>query len=259
MQRSPRRPVLNVFLISGHRLPFRARPGPDGAECQSGDRCALISIRYGEADAMVQAPEFRQALGSGRFWIRLPPASLGAPSRSRSVRSIPSAVRWGKHRAGCSAVPGDSRLASRCRTAGALPRDGRTQRPSQWHGRLESSRNRLRTTLPAVHLITAYADCSDRTLRALRVDERLRQPDWPSLRHQRRQSPAHGSGSFRQPVRNGGACRESMASPISGDLNAIAGRSDSDIWAVGDAGVALHWDGTRWTSTTVDASCSSWP
>lgn len=42
------------------------------------------------------------------------------------------------------------------------------------------------------------------------------------------------------------------------DLHAIAGSSASDIWAVGDRGLALRWNGTRWspvpTHTTVNLS-----
>lgn len=34
--------------------------------------------------------------------------------------------------------------------------------------------------------------------------------------------------------------------PLLMNLNAVAGRSDSEIWAVGDRGAILRWDGRRW-------------
>jgi hypothetical protein len=38
--------------------------------------------------------------------------------------------------------------------------------------------------------------------------------------------------------------------PQGHDLNAIWGTAPDDVWAVGDAGTILHWDGSRWTSWT---------
>ncbi|AKU95957.1 hypothetical protein AKJ09_02621 [Labilithrix luteola] len=39
--------------------------------------------------------------------------------------------------------------------------------------------------------------------------------------------------------------------PTTANLNAIWGASPSDIWAVGDKGVALHYDGSGWTRIKV--------
>ena len=41
-----------------------------------------------------------------------------------------------------------------------------------------------------------------------------------------------------------------IAVPTGVDLMAIWGASDKDIWAVGEAGVVIHWDGTSWSRTT---------
>ena len=38
--------------------------------------------------------------------------------------------------------------------------------------------------------------------------------------------------------------------PTGSDLLAVWGASDKDIWAVGDAGVVIHWDGTLWSRVT---------
>ena len=35
------------------------------------------------------------------------------------------------------------------------------------------------------------------------------------------------------------------------NLNAVAGTSSSDVWAVGDAGVVLHYDGKSWSRMSV--------
>ena len=39
--------------------------------------------------------------------------------------------------------------------------------------------------------------------------------------------------------------------PTNEALNAVWGTSASDIWAVGDAGVVLHYDGARWSRVKV--------
>jgi hypothetical protein len=38
--------------------------------------------------------------------------------------------------------------------------------------------------------------------------------------------------------------------PQGNDLHGLWGSGSRDVWAVGDAGTALHWDGTRWSGTT---------
>jgi len=35
--------------------------------------------------------------------------------------------------------------------------------------------------------------------------------------------------------------------PTDVDLNAVWGTSPDDVWAVGDAGVVLHFDGQKWS------------
>jgi hypothetical protein len=48
---------------------------------------------------------------------------------------------------------------------------------------------------------------------------------------------------------NGKAWRR-IAVPTGNDLLGIWGASDKDVWAVGEAGIVIHWDGTAWTRVT---------
>ena len=45
-----------------------------------------------------------------------------------------------------------------------------------------------------------------------------------------------------------------VASPTTAFLYAVHGTSASDVWAIGDAGVALHFDGASWTQASVPAT-----
>jgi hypothetical protein len=54
---------------------------------------------------------------------------------------------------------------------------------------------------------------------------------------------------------------KSVSSPTESQLNAIWGTSASDIWAVGDEGVALHYDGDTWKKVatgTTDTLFAVW-
>lgn len=42
-----------------------------------------------------------------------------------------------------------------------------------------------------------------------------------------------------------------IASGTTANLNYVWGVSDSDVWATGDAGTLLHWDGTKWSQLTL--------
>lgn len=216
----------------------------------------LISIRYGEADAMVQAPELRQALGSGRFWIRLPPASLGSVKvEVRAFNSVGCSL--GASTAQAVLQSPVTPLSVPLQDSGRALCPVTVERSGHPSGMVVSNpvgidcgpTCQLYTSSPlTLTAVTgryapfeSMSGCDSQTGQACVISD-VSRPRTVQVR-------------FGNQCATGGACRESMASPISGDLNAIAGRSDSDIWAVGDAGVALHWDGTRWTSTTVDASC----
>jgi hypothetical protein len=52
-----------------------------------------------------------------------------------------------------------------------------------------------------------------------------------------------------------------VAVPTSADLTAVWGSGSGDVWAVGDAGTAIHWNGSAWTAwrtaTTGDLSAIS--
>jgi hypothetical protein len=50
----------------------------------------------------------------------------------------------------------------------------------------------------------------------------------------------------------------SAFSPTNYDLRAIAGSTDSDIWAVGDFGKILHYDGGTWTVLESEISVTLW-
>ena len=39
--------------------------------------------------------------------------------------------------------------------------------------------------------------------------------------------------------------------PTTGNLKAVWGSSSADIWAVGDAGLVLHYDGQTWSRVKV--------
>lgn len=52
---------------------------------------------------------------------------------------------------------------------------------------------------------------------------------------------------------DGGTTWSTMTSGTASQLNAIWGASDTDIWAVGNAGAVTHWDGANWTATTSGA------
>jgi len=60
---------------------------------------------------------------------------------------------------------------------------------------------------------------------------------------------AVGSGG-KVAVRNGGVWSETQTSATTW-LRAVCVVTNSDIWAVGDAGTVLHFDGTAWSSVTV--------
>jgi hypothetical protein len=49
-----------------------------------------------------------------------------------------------------------------------------------------------------------------------------------------------------------------MESPTLSDLNAVAGSSPSDVWAVGADGVALRFDGTVWSQVDTGVSVALW-
>ena len=48
-----------------------------------------------------------------------------------------------------------------------------------------------------------------------------------------------------------------IAVPTGNDLLGIWGASDKDVWAVGEAGVVIHWDGTAWSRVTSSVPDSS--
>lgn len=57
-----------------------------------------------------------------------------------------------------------------------------------------------------------------------------------------------------------GAARwEIVASPTTENLHAIWGSRADDIWAVGDAGTILHWDGSEWKSSAAAFSLGKKP
>ncbi|MDF2697066.1 MAG: hypothetical protein K0S65_5449, partial [Labilithrix sp.] len=43
---------------------------------------------------------------------------------------------------------------------------------------------------------------------------------------------------------------EVVASGMTEDLHAVWGSAPNDVWAVGDYGTILHFDGTKWQSST---------
>jgi photosystem II stability/assembly factor-like uncharacterized protein len=49
----------------------------------------------------------------------------------------------------------------------------------------------------------------------------------------------------------------SVASPTNRDINAVSRAADNDVWACGDAGTVLRWDGTEWrlTITSIAPDC----
>ncbi|MES2639839.1 MAG: hypothetical protein V4850_10170 [Myxococcota bacterium] len=49
-----------------------------------------------------------------------------------------------------------------------------------------------------------------------------------------------------------------MSSGITSDLNAVAGVSMTDVWAVGADGIALHWDGVAWTPQPTGVDEALW-
>ena len=216
----------------------------------------LISIRYGEADSMVQAPEIRQALGSGRFWIKLPPDGHG--SVKVDVRAFNSI--------GCSLGVGTAQAVLQSPVTPLsvpLQDSGRPLCPVT----VERSGHPSGTVVSNPSGIDCGPTCWLYTTSAVALTALVgRYAPFESMSGCDSQQgltcivsdvsrPRTVQVRFGNQCATGGACREPIPSSISGDLNAIAGRSDSDIWAVGDAGVALHWDGIRWASTTVDARC----
>ncbi|HEY5548462.1 MAG TPA: YCF48-related protein [Coriobacteriia bacterium] len=54
---------------------------------------------------------------------------------------------------------------------------------------------------------------------------------------------------------NGGASWSSQSTPASQELHGVLARSATDVWAVGDAGTLLHYNGILWSAVTVDR----WP
>ena len=50
----------------------------------------------------------------------------------------------------------------------------------------------------------------------------------------------------------------SAFSPTNYDLRAIAGNADSNVWAVGDFGKILHYDGATWTELKSDIAVTLW-
>ncbi|MDF2693089.1 MAG: hypothetical protein K0S65_1472, partial [Labilithrix sp.] len=59
------------------------------------------------------------------------------------------------------------------------------------------------------------------------------------------------SGTLRHYVGGPLAWDTVPASPTTADLNAVWGSSSSDVWAVGNAGVVLHYDGKSWSRVKV--------
>lgn len=51
-----------------------------------------------------------------------------------------------------------------------------------------------------------------------------------------------------------GACQEQ--SPTKANLLSITGRSSSDIWAVGENGTTVHFDGAKWTAVASGKNCT---
>lgn len=47
-----------------------------------------------------------------------------------------------------------------------------------------------------------------------------------------------------------------VSSPIASDLRAVWGTSPRDVWAVGDGGVALRWDGVAWRPVATGTSAN---
>ena len=43
-----------------------------------------------------------------------------------------------------------------------------------------------------------------------------------------------------------GTAWSGMPSPVKATLQAVYGTSDADVWAVGVKGLILHWDGQKW-------------
>lgn len=49
-----------------------------------------------------------------------------------------------------------------------------------------------------------------------------------------------------------------MDAGVSANLNGVSGVSVNDVWAVGDEGTALHWDGAAWTAVDAGTTASLW-
>lgn len=50
-----------------------------------------------------------------------------------------------------------------------------------------------------------------------------------------------------------GTCQEQV--PVTSNLVSILGRSNNDIWAVGEGGATVHFDGTKWTAVASGKNC----
>lgn len=65
---------------------------------------------------------------------------------------------------------------------------------------------------------------------------------------------AVGDGGTIRRFVSGSARWEKVASPTTNTLHALWGASANDVWAVGELGTVLHYDGTSWTPSSV-----AWP
>ncbi len=64
-------------------------------------------------------------------------------------------------------------------------------------------------------------------------------------------------GAILRRATGGGWTRTDLVG-VTANLNGVAGSSLSDVWAVGADGVALHYDGTAWTSVPTGVTSALW-
>lgn len=215
----------------------------------------IVNISYGPPGALVGVPEQRLALGGGRLWAWLPSDAHG---------NIMVEVR-AQSAAGCALGKGAAQsIISTPVTVLDVPLQG-ALKPS-----CPVTVVRSGGQAGVVRSDPAGIDCGEACTGYFSSSVSLLAEPGPYAPFQRLSGCDGGSSvtctltdltrprtvtaEFGELCARGGACQDT--SPTTEDLNAVSGTGPSDIWAVGNKGTVVQFDGREWKLRPTDKTCS---
>lgn len=214
-----------------------------------------LQFRHGPPEDSVDLPEQSLPLGRGMIWVKLPAGRAGR------VQATVQAF----NRAGCLLGTGSaqSSLVSPV-TELAVPLQGSGQPSCPLRVVHKNASMGKVTSQPA------GIDCGERCEAYFSQPITLRAQETMYAKFLRFESGCDGGtglvcqvNALREPrtvvavfqnyCSADGACSD--PSPTSENLYAVAGISASEVWAVGDRGTAVRFDGTSWKKITTGSTC----